>query len=90
MELTNFFIAVTAIAIVWFIVSGGMIVNELIKRKHKINFILIRMMIPIYAHRYKKISLEETGKVGALYYHWIISINTALVFAAAAIISKYL
>lgn len=88
MELTNFFIAVTAIAIVWFIVSSGMIVNELIKRKHKINFILIRMMIPIYAHRYKKITLEETGKVGSLYYHWVIAINAALVFAVAAIISK--
>ena len=62
MELTNFFIAVTAIAIVWFIVSGGMIVNELMKRNHKIKFIIINMMLPVYVHRYKKITFEETGK----------------------------
>jgi hypothetical protein len=45
-------------------------------------------MFPVYANRYKKITLEETGKTGSLFYHWIISINTALVFAVAAIISR--
>jgi hypothetical protein len=45
------------------------------------------MMLPVYTHRYRKITLEETGKVGALYYHWLIGINTALVFALAAIVS---
>ena len=45
-------------------------------------------MFPVYAHRYKKITLEETGKVGPLFYHWVIAINTALVLAIAAIISK--
>jgi hypothetical protein len=90
MELTNFFIAVTAIAIVWFIVSGGMIVNELMKRNHKIKFIIINMMLPVYIQRYKKITLEETGKIGVLYYHAVIAVNTALVFAVAAIISKNL
>ncbi|MCW8804901.1 MAG: hypothetical protein OQK56_00455 [Ignavibacteriaceae bacterium] len=45
-------------------------------------------MLPVYAHRYKKITLEETGKVGTLFYHWVIAINIALVLAVAAIISK--
>jgi len=90
MELKNIFIALTAIAIIWFVVSGAMIVNELIKRKHKIKFIIINAMLPVYVHRYRKITLEETGKVGALYYHWIIAINAALVFAVASIVSKNL
>lgn len=90
MNITILFAVIAGIGVVWFVASGMMIVNELIKRKHKINFILIRMMFPIYAHRYKKITLEETGKVGALYYHWLIAINTALVFAVAAIIAKNL
>ena len=90
MELTNFFIAVTAIAIVWFIVSGGKIINELMKRNYKIKLIIINMMLPVYVHRYRKITLEETGKVGVLFYHWVIAINTALVFAVAAIIAKKL
>jgi hypothetical protein len=88
MNLTLFFAVIAGIAVAWFVVSGMIMVNELMKRKHKINFILIKMMFPVYAHRYKKITLEETGKIGTLYYHWIIAINTALVFALAAIIVK--
>ena len=90
MGLINFLIAGTAIAIVWFIVSSGMIVNELMKRNHKIKFIIINMMLPVYVHRYRKVTLEETGKVGLLYYHWIFSINAALILAAAAILAKFL
>ena len=90
MSLTMFFAVIAAIAIIWLIVSGVMIVNELMKRKHKIQFIIINMMLPVYVHRYKKITLEETGEVGSLYYHWVFAINTALVFAIAAIASRNL
>ena len=45
-------------------------------------------MLPAYASRYKKITLKETGKVGSLFYHWLIAINIALAFGIAAIISK--
>lgn len=88
MSITIFFAIIAGIAVVWFIVSGIMIINELLKRKQKINLIFIRLMLPVYAHRYKKITLEETGKVGSLFYHWVIAINIALVLAIAAIISK--
>jgi hypothetical protein len=88
MNLTIFFAVIAGIAVVWFIVSSIMIVNELLKRGQKINFIFIKVLIPIYAHSYKKITFEETGKVGSLFYHWVIAINIALVFAVAAIISK--
>jgi hypothetical protein len=88
MSLTIFFAVIAGIAVVWFIVSGMMMVNDLMKRGQKIQFIFIKVMFPIYAHRYKKITREETGKVGQLFYHWVIAINTALVFSVAAIISK--
>lgn len=88
MSLTILFAVIAGIAIVWYIVSGFMMVNELIKRKQKINFIFIKVMFPVYAHRYKKITLEETGKVGKLFYHWVIAINIALIFAVASVISK--
>ena len=88
MNITIFFVVIAGIAIVWHIVSGAMIVNELMKRKQKIKFIIIKFMLPVYAHRYKKITLEETGKVGSLFYHYVIAVNIALVFALAAIFSK--
>lgn len=88
MDPTIFFAVITGIAIFWHIVSGAMIVNELMKRKQKIRFMIIKLMLPVYAYRYKKITLEETGKVGSVFYHYIIAANVALVFALAAIISK--
>ena len=88
MNITIFFVVIAGIAIVWHIVSGAMIVNELMKRKQKIKFIIIKFMLPVYAHRYKKITLEETGKVGLLFYHYVFAANVALVFALASIISK--
>ena len=88
MNLTISFVVVAGIAITWYIVSGIMIINELLKRKQKINFVFIKLMQPVYAHRYKKITLEETGKVGTLFYHWLVSVNIALIFGIAAIMSK--
>lgn len=88
MNLTIFFAIIAGTGVIWFIVSGMMMVNELMKRGEKINFVFINAMFPVYAHRYKKITLEETSRVGHLFYHWVIAINIALVFAVAAIISK--
>ena len=88
MNLTIIFSVIAFIAVGWYIVSGIMILNELKKRGEKVYFIFLNFMLPAYASRYKKITLEETGKVGSLFYHWLIAINIALVFGIAAIISK--
>jgi hypothetical protein len=72
----------------WNIVTSLRIVGELRRRNMRASFIWLRAMAPIYAFRYKKITTKETGKPGALYYHWIISINLALVFAVAALLAK--
>ena len=90
MTLTIFLAVIAFIAVGWYIIAGIMIVNELMKRKHKIQFIFINVMLPVYAHRYKKITMEETGKVGSLFYHWLIAINAALVFGIAAVATKFI
>ena len=58
-----------------------MIVHQLSKRGVKINFFLLKLLIIKYIHQYKQITLEESGKVGPLYYPCIVSINMALVLA---------
>jgi hypothetical protein len=72
----------------WNIVTSIRILGELRRRNMRASFLWLRAMAPIYAFRYKKITTEETGKPGALFYHWIISINVALVFAVAALLAK--
>jgi hypothetical protein len=50
--------------------------------------VLIKALLPVYAHRYKRITLEETGKAGPLFYNYVIAASVALVFALASIVSK--
>lgn len=88
MNITIFFAVIGGIALIWYVVSSIMIYNELNKRNVRVNFIFIRFMIIPYANKYREITKKETGKVGSLFYHWVIAINIALVFAVAAIISK--
>jgi len=64
-----------------YVIFSMMIVHQLSKRGVKINFFLLKLLIIKYIHQYKQITLEETGKVGPLFYPCIVSINMALVLA---------
>jgi hypothetical protein len=61
-----------------FVVSTMMIAAYLRKRGEKVQFLWIKLMMISYADQYRKITRAETGRVGVLYYVWIISINLAL------------
>ncbi len=63
-----------------------MICGEMQRRGQKIGVFWLRLMIPVYAHRYKKITQQETGRTGPLFCHWIVSINAALVATLAALL----
>lgn len=77
----NAFILLALAAVAINIVCSMFIIHELQKRNVKINFFFLKLYLPKYAHQYKQISVQETGKVGSLFYVWLISINAALVFA---------
>lgn len=64
------------------------IMAELKKREVPVNFLLMRLLLPWYAHQYGRIHKQETGKRGGLYYGWLISANAMLVFAAGALLTK--
>ena len=69
-----------------FIILSIMIVHEVSKRGIKINFFLLRLYIIKYIHQYRKLTFEESGRIGPLYYPCIISVNLALIFAVAGLI----
>ena len=71
--------AITCVCL--YVIFSMMIVHQLSKRGVKISFLFLRLFIIKYIHQYKKITLEETGKVGLLFYPCIVSINMALVLA---------
>ena len=82
----NLFIVLAAACIVWYVVATIRIMDYVQKKGVKINWFLIRLLLPSYVGKYQKLTREETGKTGPLFYHWITSINAALVFAVLAIL----
>jgi hypothetical protein len=76
------------IFVICFVVFSILIVAALDRRNVKTNFLWIRLLIFKYVSQYRKITLEETGKVGTLFYLWIFSINLALICAVAGFIIR--
>ncbi len=77
-----------AVGVIWNVVTSLLIFSSLQRRGIPVSFLWLRALAPKYAHQYKVITRQESGKTGPLFYHWIISINLALIFAVAAILSK--
>lgn len=71
-----------------FVIFSIMIVHEVSKRGVKISFLWLRLYIIKYIHEYRRLTKEETGKVGPLYYPCIISVNLALVLAIIGILLR--
>jgi len=71
-----------------FVIFAIMIVNEVSKRGVKISFLWLRLYIIKYIHEYRKLTKEETGKVGPLYYPCIISVNLALICAIGGLLLR--
>ena len=83
-----FFIS-ALVSVTFGIVFMIMIVSFLSKRGIKINYIFIRLYIIKYIHQYRKITIEENGKPGKLFYAFIVSMNLALFLTAIGIILRY-
>jgi len=88
MNLFHLFLSLAIFCALFNVAITIIIVSELQKRKVKINFFLLKLYIPKYVHQYKKITLEETGKVGGLYYWWVGSINLAWILALVGFILR--
>jgi len=86
MWIFNILIGLAVACVIWFVVTTVMVYHALQKRGAPVSFIWLRAMAPIYAHQYRKITKGESGRVGPLFYHWIISINLALVLVIIAFI----
>jgi hypothetical protein len=88
MDFSTLFLVFAFGGIFAYVMASILIVTELQKRGIKINFIFLKMYIIKYAHQYKEITKKETGRVGPLFYLWIISVNVALVFAVLGLMLR--
>jgi len=66
------------------VVSAVLLTNALDRRGLKTSFLFMRLLIFTNLTRYKKITVSENGKVGPLFYGYVVSINAAWILAIAA------
>ena len=67
------------VCVVWAVVASILIALDLHKRGIAVSVLWLRLMILKYLHEYAKITREETGHVGPLFYHYVVPLNVALV-----------
>jgi hypothetical protein len=86
--MSTLFFILALICVAWGIANSVMITSFLSKRGIKINHLLLRLFIIKYVSQYRKITMEETGKPGPLFYWSLTAWNLALLFAIIGIILK--
>jgi hypothetical protein len=71
-----------------FIILSLMMVHEVSKRGVKISFLWLRLYLIKYIHEYGKLTKQDTGRVGPLFYPCIISVNLSLVCVVAGLLLR--
>ena len=56
------------------------------KRGHRINWLWVRLYIIKYIGQYKKVTTQETGRPGPLFYPFVVLMNSALVMVVLAFV----
>ena len=82
-------IKIAIVCLCWGVVSAIKIASYVAKRGNKISIVFFRIMIYKYIHQYMEITKQETGKIGPWFYHYVVSMNLALVLIIIGIILKY-
>ena len=74
---------------IWAVVAAILIAADLSKRGISVSFVWLRLMILKYLHEYSKVTQEETGRVGPLFYHYVVPLNVALVIVVVLAIAHW-
>ena len=64
---------------VWAVAASLLIARDLERRGVHVSYLWLRVMILKYLSQYRRVTLEETGRIGSLFYHYVIPLNMALV-----------
>ncbi|MBN2170612.1 MAG: hypothetical protein JW819_04725 [Candidatus Krumholzibacteriota bacterium] len=72
-------IALGFACVVWAVVAAVLIAHDLHRRGVSVSFVWLRLMILRYLHEYAAATRAETGRVGPLFYHYVVPLNVALV-----------
>ena len=86
--MSTLFLALAILSALWGVVDFILIAVALDKRGIHVNMILARLFFFRYLNQYKHATVSETGKIGPLYYSYIVAMNVALVCAAIGLMLR--
>jgi hypothetical protein len=86
--MTTVLVPLILACVVWAVVASILITRELEKRGISIEYLWLRVMILKYVEQYRLVTREETGRVGSLFYHYVIPLWVALVLAVILIVYR--
>ena len=78
--------SVSILCVVWGVVAALLIARDLERRGLSVNYIWLRLFIVKYLGQYAKITQEETGRVGPLFFHYVVPLNVALVLFVVLVV----
>lgn len=84
----NTMLIVGMLCAVWGVISSIIIVSYLSNHGVKVNYLLIRLLLPKYVGQYRTMTVEAMGKPGGWYYSFVISMISALILAIIGILTK--
>ena len=87
--MSNVFLATAIVCVLWGVVSSITIVAYLSDHGVKINYLLLRLLLPKYVGQYRKMTMEKTGKSGFWYYSFVTSMIAALVLAVVGLAIRF-
>ncbi len=82
------FLVVAILSALWGVVDFILIAVALEKRGIRVNMFLARIFFFRYLNQYKSATMKETGKVGQLYYSYVVAMTVALVCAVIGLILR--
>ena len=75
-------------SLIWGVVSAVLIMAALHRYGVKINYLFMRVLLFRYVGQYRAITLKETGRVGPLFYSFVIAMNLALIAAITGLVVR--
>ena len=74
---------------IWAVTASLLIARDLERRGVHVSYLWLRVMIFKYLSQYRRITLQETGRVGSLFYHYVIPLNMALALTIILVILMF-
>ena len=73
-----YLVGLLMLSVAWGVVASILIARDLDSRGLPVSYFWLRLMIFKYLHQYRVITRDESGRVGPLFYHYVVPFNLAL------------